>query len=384
MRGRLGIAAALLGGLALGACEGSQEPAPQPPAEASRSIMNEIYDQIRAALLASASADGLRHPENRKEVATALAALARNASALEDHARVEDGPMEFLARSVARDARDVQREYTNGHFDRAAFLLRQITENCVVCHTRLESRDDSVLAAGFVDRSTLDSLPLEPKATLQIATRRFDEALATLEDLLESPAVHAAILLGPITDYLIVCIRVKGDFERPVPTLERFAARPDLWTRLRMEVGGWIAALPELRKRARGKPDLATARALVEEAQQMSLYPDDRTPLVHLIVASSLLERYIDEHRSPGRDLAEAYYLLGVTEARIGRNYWVTPAPYLLEQAIRLAPKEPFATDAYALLERETLMSYEGSDWEDLPEEDAQRLRELRRLIEQG
>jgi tetratricopeptide (TPR) repeat protein len=346
--------------------------------------MNEIYDQIRAALLASANVNGLRDPANRAEVAAALEALARNASALEDHARVEDDPMQFLARSAARDARDVQREYANGHFDRAAFLLRQITENCVVCHTRLESRDDSTLAAGFVDPSTLDSLPLEPKASLQIATRRFDEALATLESLLESPAVHAAILLGPIADYLVVCIRVKGDFERPLPTLERFAARPDLWTRLRMEVGGWIAALPELHERARRKPGLATARALVEEAQQMSLYPDDRTPLVHLIVASSLLERYIDQHRSRGRDLAEAYYLLGVTEARIGRNYWVTPAPYLLEQAIRLAPKGPFATDAYALLERETLMSYEGSDWEDLPEEDAQRLAELRRLIEGG
>jgi hypothetical protein len=384
MRGRLAIALALLCGFALGSCDGSDEPASSQPAEASYSIMNEVYDQIRSALLASASENGLRDPANRAEVAASLEALARNASALEDHARVEDDPMQFLARSAARDARDVQREYANGHFDRAAFLLRQITENCVVCHTRLESRDDSMLAAGFVDPNTLDSLPLEPKASLQIATRRFDEALATLEDLLESPSVHAAILLGPITDYLVVCIRVKGDFERPVPTLERFAARPDLWTRLRMEVGGWIAALPELRKWARRKPDLATARALVEEAQQMSLYPDDRTPLVHLIVASSLLERYIEEHRSPGRDLAEAYYLLGVTEARIGRNYWVTPAPYLLEQAIRLAPKQPFATDAYALLEREALMSYEGSDWEDLPEEDARRLEELRRLIEGG
>ena len=384
MRGRLGIAVALLGGRVLGACDGSEERAPQGHVEATDSVMHEIYDAIRVALPASAGAERFRDPENQAEIAAALAALALNASALEDHARVEDDPMQFLARSAARDARDVQRAYAKGHFDRAAFLLRQITENCVVCHTRLESGDHLEVTAGFVDHAALESLPPVPKATLQMATRRFDQALATLEGLLGSPDVHPAILLGPLKDYLVVCIRVKGDFERPVATLERFALRPDLWTRLRMEVEGWIAALPKLRERLHEKPELASARALVEEAQQMSLYPDDRTPLVHLVVASSLLERYIEGHRSPDRDLAEAYFLLGVIEARIGRNYWVTPAPYLLEQAIRLAPKEPFATDAYALLERETLMSYEGSDWEDLPEEDAKRLRELRRLIDQG
>ena len=77
----------------------------------------------------------------------------------------------------------------------------------------------------------------------------------------------------------------------------------------------------------------------------------------------------------------QAFYLLGVTEARIGRNYWVTPAPFLLEKAIRLAPGEPFAAEAFALLERETLQAYEGSDWEDLPPEDAKRLEELGRLV---
>jgi hypothetical protein len=59
----------------------------------------------------------------------------------------------------------------------------------------------------------------------------------------------------------------------------------------------------------------------------------------------------------------------------------VTSAPFLLERAIRLAPGEPFAEEAWALLERETLMAYEGIDEGPSPEEQA-RLAELRALID--
>ena len=63
--------------------------------------------------------------------------------------------------------------------------------------------------------------------------------------------------------------------------------------------------------------------------------------------AAAVLHGCIGSNPGPGRELAEAYYLLGITEARIGRNYWVTPAPFLLETAIRQAPQEPFARIAF-------------------------------------
>ena len=235
-----------------------------------------------------------------------------------------------------------------------------------------------------MDAGALEELPLEPRATLQIATRRFDAALETLESLLLSPAEHAAVLLGPLTDYLVVALRVKEDFERPVPVLQAFAQRPDLWTRLRLDVEGWVAALPELRARADGRSDLATARALLSEGKQLTEFPEDRAGLAHFVAASAVLQRYIDGNPTASPELGEAFYLLGVVEARIGRNYWVTSAPFLLEQSIRLAPAAEFADDAYALLERETFRAYEGSDWEDLPADDAARLEELRVLLGRG
>ncbi len=110
--------------------------------------------------------------------------------------------------------------------------------------------------------------------------------------------------------------------------------------------------------------------------------PAQRAWLAHFVTASSILHRYIENHRVPGPELAEAYYLLGITEARIGRNYWVTAAPFLLETSIRLASDQPFAKDAFALLEQELIMSYEGVDGDELPAEELANLAELRALIE--
>jgi hypothetical protein len=294
--------------------------------------------------------------------------------------------MHYLAGSIVGDAREVQRAYHEERFDRAAFLLQQITENCVVCHTRLPSKDDSALSEGFVAQEVFDELDLESRAVLQIATRRFDAALDTLEELLTSSSRSAVTMIGPLTDYLVVSIRVKGDYARPIPTLARFAARPDLWTQLRAEVESWVDALPRLQVRAAGEPDLATARDLLEEGRGMVDFGPNRTWLVHLVVASAILERFIAVHPEPDPELAEAYFWLGITEARVGRNYWVTAAPFLLETAIRMAPQrmapqERFAGDAFALLEQELLMSYEGSDYEEIPPEQRAMLEELEALM---
>jgi hypothetical protein len=361
---------------------GRGEKASAPQGLDTSAVMDEIYQAIRVALPASADLETFEAPQHRPEITRALEALDANSALLASHTGRKDAEMQFLARSVARDARDARRAYEEGRYDRSAFLLQQITENCVVCHTRLPS-DDSPLAKGFVDSEQMSRLPLEPRATLQMATRQFDGALETLEQLLAS-SEHPALLLGPLTDYLVLSIRVKDDFARPVPVLERFAARPDLWERLRQDVQTWIDALPELERRTRGEPDLGTANALIEEGKKLDLSPADRAGLAHFVAASSVLQRFIDSYHKRDRFLGRAYYLLGLVEARIGRNYWVTPATFLLDTSIRLAPQEPYARDAYALLEQEMLMLYEGSDEEGLPDEDAARLAQLRALIGGG
>ncbi len=365
--------------LAVQGCGGGTDDE-QRPSPATRELMGRIFQGIRVALPESVGAEPFSDPTRRGEVAAALALLAEQADLLERHAVDDDAETRFLARSFARDAHDLRRAHAAGRNDRAAFLIRQITEGCIGCHARLPDRVERPLAEGFVESGALATLPVEDRVALQMATRRFDDALATLEARLAGPE-HPALMIGPLTDHLVLSIRVKNDYERPVAVLRRFAARDDLWTALRRDVEHWTAALPELSERAEGDPDLDVAREIVAEGRGLKTFPGSHRALAHYVVASSILERWLERHADGDAETAEALYLRGLVEAWIGRNYWITSAPYLLETAIRTAPGEPFALDAYALLERELLLAYEGAD-EELPLEDAERLGELRSLIE--
>jgi hypothetical protein len=98
-------------------------------------------------------------------------------------------------------------------------------------------------------------------------------------------------------------------------------------------------------------------------------------------VASGLLHRWVTRLGAPTAASADAYYLLGVTELRIGSTYWLTEPESYLEAAIRAAPGAPVARNAYIVLEEATWLGYTGGGSPDeLPPEVAQWLDRLRRL----
>jgi len=371
----------LAGALALGFGCGDDAPPQRPPeSPETRALMRRIYQGLRVALPEAVGDEPFADPARRGEIAAALDLLAENAAMLESHGR-DDAVTRHLARSIARDAQEVRDSFEGGRYERSGFLLQQITEHCINCHARLPDTVERPLARGFVDETSLAQLSPEQRASLQIATRRFDDALDTLEGILASPD-PPALMLGPLIDYLVVSIRVRGDYDRPLPVLRRFAQRDDLWEKLRNDVEFWVASLPALRARASGPPRLATARAILAEANDGSTQlPGDIHFLVHDVVASGILERYLESRDERDADTAEAYFDLGLIEARIGRNYWVSSAPFLLESAVRAAPHAPFAARAYEVLEEELVLSYQGVE-DELPEEDRARLAELRALID--
>jgi tetratricopeptide (TPR) repeat protein len=384
--GRLqkGLCAGLVTLLGLGALSAAGASDKEAPKRAEiRVTMQQIFESVRTLLPLSVSDSAYADPANRERIHGALESLAANASALASHGRRKDAGFGHLGRYLAADTRDIQRSFDAGEIERSQFLLRQLTEYCVTCHSRLPSPGDSPLSEHFVDQGTLLELSLEERATLLIATRRFDEGLAALEQLFASSAAHPADLLSPLTDYLIVSIRVKGDLLRPLPTLQKFARRPDLWRNLRLDVERWIADLTQLAGRHLAKADLATAKRLMEEARGMINFPADRSALVHYVVASGMLHRYVEAHAGDeSRSLAEAYYYLGLVESRIGRDYWVSQSGAFLESSIRLAPHETFAEQAYALLEEEIILGYSGSAGIHVPEDLERNLAELKQLID--
>lgn len=347
---------------------------------ATRATMREIFDSLRVLLPLAVDSGAFADPARAETIERGLERIASQAALLGSHSRGFDAGGRYLGRSLERDSTRALREYQQGRYEISAFFVEQMTGACVGCHARLPAADAD-LARSFAEAPELAPLDVLERARLQVATRRFDDALASFEQAFAAPDQHVAVLLGPLTDYLTVCVRVKDDLRRPVSTLEAMAARPEAWTQLRSDLRAWSADLKRFSLPGERPESLADARAALRQARSRALYPSDRRPLVEYLVASAALHRYVSQQREPSPELAEAYYLLGLAEIRIGPDLWVSPAHYFLENAVRVAPQTVYAEQAYALLEDETIAGFTGSAGVMVPADVQVHLEELRGLL---
>lgn len=346
----------------------------------TRVAMNRLLQNLRIVLPLSVDPDRFAAPEERSKIEGALRGMVAAATSLDSHAKGFDPGRRFVGRSLARDLNKTLRSYQSGDYRRSEFLLHQTVNACVSCHARIESDTDSPVAEDFLDDPALAALePLE-RAKLQIATRRFDAGLSTLEEVFASPTLPSAGLVKALTQYLTVNIRVKRDFERPAPVLRKLSERPELWTQLRKNTGAWAGDLQEFAGQPPPEPSVAAARSIVEAGSALADYPASRRPLVYYLTASQLLSEFVAAEESPAAERAEAYFLLGTTETRITPDFWSSPADFYLEQAIRVAPHSATAQRAFALLEEATILEFTGSGGTRLPAKTKAHLKELRGL----
>jgi len=105
---------------------------------------------------------------------------------------------------------------------------------------------------------------------------------------------------------------------------------------------------------------------------------------VPFIAASGVLHRYVSGQTEPSPAVGEAYYLLGVIEADVGRSFWTSETEHYLETAIRIGPDEPYAEDAFTLLEEFVVAGHSGSGGSHVPPSVARHLAELRELIDRA
>ncbi len=357
---------------------GAEEP---DPAE-TRRIMREVFAALQRVLPPSLDEKRFADPALRPQIRQSLATLSRNAGRLATHGAGRGQSFAFLSRSLAREAAEIERRYVAGRFLEAQFELREFTENCAACHSRLPDAEDAALSSRFMDETAIAALPLPERANLAMATRQFDRALQAQETMLTSPDfdISSIDLLGYLDDYIEVCVRVKGDFERPARALAAFAKRSDVRPGLRDVVNQWVADLRALG--ARGPIEgFDAGRELARETEAAVAKRGERALLVRFEAASGTLHRWLASAPDGDPRTAEAYYWLGMIESRIGRSFWLSQTEPYLEASIRLAPGDPVAGKAYALLEEFVVGGYTGSSGEHVPADVKAWLEELARLI---
>jgi hypothetical protein len=350
--------------------------------EATRDTMQVIFENLRLLLQIDMSDGDFDSPRYRGEVLEALRELDDQSAILASHGFYEDSAGAFLAGVLERYSLLLLRTYERGDTEQMGQLLYGMTDICIACHTRLPSPHDSPVAKQFAESKAVWALPEKKRARVQVATRRFDDALITLELLIESSRVANPVVLEDLLrTYLVVNIRVKGDMERPVATLESVEERSAPGSSWRRDVEIWLRSLQYFRNTPFIVDPLRSARDVIDWTTGVD-FPSHRSALVDYIAASSLLHRYLASTPSDVMGVSEAHYLLGLAEYRIYPDDWLPQAELFLELAIVLAPDAPWAKPAYSLLVEKIHRTYLQSPGGRLPLEVEERLEELKQAID--
>lgn len=350
----------------------------------TRAAMRGIFVTLTTAYKFSLDTDAFEDPANRARIQGTLKALQANAAELERHGGGLNPSFGYLRRSLARDANDALDRFNQGQFMGSRFVINKITENCVNCHTKLPRGADFDVGNAFLESVDIRKIPPVERVNIELATRQFDAAVATYEEMFADPYMSPEnlALMGAFEGYLRVCIGALSDPSKPVPVLEKYAGRTDVSATEREMVQGWIRSLNAVDLAALEADPLNAARDLVQKAEAGRKFPSDRSSVVNYVVATTILHRYIETGPTNDNDVAEAYYLMGVAESRLTRSYWISETDFLLEQSIRKAPKSPVAKKAFAFLSEYTISAHMETSAREVSPDLRANLDELRALIE--
>jgi len=377
-----GAVRALALGVALSFCSAARCDAPA--TESTRGIMGNVVSALKVALPPSLDSEEFADPARRDEISLALQSLAASSERLERHGEGREASFAFLSHSLARDVRDIERRFDAGRTDEARFLLQHTTELCVACHARLPDKAPHDLGRQLMAAEALSALPPQQRAQFEMATRQFEAAATDFEAALADPAISPADLdlEGLIDTYVELCLRVMDDPARAERSLRRLADRDDVPAHLRTNLTVWIESLANLPEEPPTGSPVAAARRLIDRAQDRDVFRDDRQALIPLVYASGILNRYLEARTDRTPEVGEAYYLLGVVEASVGRSFWASQTEYLLETSIRIGPGEPYAPKALELLEEFIVAGYTGSAGTHVPPDEQLKIDQLNELID--
>jgi len=349
----------------------------------TQATMRGIFNALTTSYSYSRDMDYFQDRHNRDTVLASLEALVANTGALEEHGGGLDPSFDYLRRFLAADAEEALKRYQERQYFGAQFMLVKLMENCATCHSRLPADQAFGTGAQFLEEARVEAMAPVDRVNIEIAARQFDRALTTYEEIFALPNMtpQGLQLIGAFEGYLKISIGVRNDTARPARALEKFLGREDVPAGLRETVRTWIKDLAALDLKAGSAAPLKTARELAGYAAVIRKPTSPRPELVRMAAANTLLHRYLQALSTYDSESSEVFYLLAVTESHLSRSYWIAETDFLLEKAVRSAPKSDFARKAFAVLVDRSAVTAPPSAYEDMktPKVD---IEELRRLVE--
>jgi len=275
--------------------------------------------------------------------------------------------------------------FDSGHKEYSRSVMKSVVGHCFRCHTRNAVGPE--FKGGDLQLSGLRLNRLE-KSDLLVASRRFDEALTTLESIVDDSSEARDFpfeVERALRRYLSLMVRVKKEPSRAMTKLDRFLERKAVPYYLLEDTRKWRKSLEAwsgsiTTPASNVKDPIVAAKGIIQKARKGQEYRRDHSADTEYLVATSILHDGLTGMKRASQ-LAEAYFLLGESYEVLGDlGYWNLHEFYF-ESCVREWPKGPLARKCYERLEESVFVGYSGSSGVHVPFHEKKRLDELKSLI---
>ena len=362
------------------------EPVPIKQEKAFSSQMQTMAQEVHQLLPYLYDREAFQAPANRARVEASLDNFANASHQVEmKSGQAILGDPLLVERTLSHLRDDLNRarnSYHEGQFEFARAVAKSSLNNCFQCH--------SVTPPGHSASWDLDAVsglklaPLE-KADLLVATRKYDRALAFIEELLKDPEFqvnHAFEFESLLRRYLALVIRVQVDPDRARRELDRVLEKAELPRYVSDQITAWRASLKtwskEPKRVVRSPRDLfAQVAATFKRAAAAQHFEKDHAGDVEYLRATAILHNNL-KLLTQAADQARALYLLGrAYEVMDDLGAWNLHESYY-EACLLKEPKGALAQTCYDRLEASLYMGFSGSAGTHLPTEERDRLTRLK------
>lgn len=376
----------MLSSLLLAAALSATPDAGTPPAP-TRATMRDAFLSLTGLLPVTATRAAVKDPKNAATISRGLETLAELRHAFPEDPKAQEPATAALSTLFARYAADTQRRFEAGESEAVGLRVRTLTSLCFTCHSRERAPADFADVHQRLDAMTL--APLE-KAQVLAATRQFDAALAAYRALLDAkPEGERALLeyARALQDTMAILIRVKDDAKATAALLDELQKREDLPPFMRGTLAAWRADVAAWQKEKfdalKASPDALFRRAqeLVQKANGGRTFLSDERRDVPYLRASGYLNLALAKNPRL-KTRGEALALLGVCAGALRSPLLWDVDLLFFEACVRENPKTKLARRCFQQLSDRVYLGYTGSAGTHLPEDEFERLTELRALAE--
>ena len=348
--------------------------------------MRDVFNALMNIQPFIVNGERFKAPEHKKEITRDLKTMSSLKHVFPKKMVEEEPGIVGIAELFVDYMKDTEKRYHEGNFEYARHRLATVTGFCFSCHTRVST------SRNFEDfQKRIEGGKYSPyeKAEMYASTRQWDKALSSYDSVLTTkPKDELGVIkyTRGLRHALSISVRVKKDPNETVNLLNKVAKQDDLAEFVRRFVSHWQkdarywASNPDP-KEMTGEQKVERARELIDRAAKLQAFPADENGDVSYLRASNLLHEALD-NAPKGKFRGEALYLLGMCYYALqDPTLWDLDKIYF-EACIRENAHSDLSKKCFHKYAEKIYLGYSGSAGTFIPDDEAKRMAQLRKLAE--